>query len=170
MRTRRFEYSFTAPLSAAAIEFLEIETRVAFHHLDTAHWLCVTAWNETGSVVGVLTCEPRNWFDWHLSCAIADQQLMNRRLLKTIFKTVFSRARRVTALVEPWNERALKQMTRMGFVYEGYLRCGIEGERDAYLFGMLAADCRYLPGYRGTGTVMPPDISGVTNGQLSQSA
>ena len=43
-------------------------------------WLCVTAYNDHDAVVGVLTMEPRNWFDWHLCCAIADQRLMTRRL------------------------------------------------------------------------------------------
>ena len=30
------------------------------------------------------------------------------------------------------------------FVYEGFLRCGIEGSRDALMFGMLRHECRFL--------------------------
>ena len=33
-------------------------------------------------------------------------------------------------------------MARLGFLYEGFLRLGVEGRRDALLFGMLPEDCR----------------------------
>jgi hypothetical protein len=48
--------------------------------------------------------EPRNYFDWHMSCAIADQRvLMTRRLLRRRSSApIFTRAvTRITALVEP---------------------------------------------------------------------
>jgi hypothetical protein len=152
----RFRFSFAAPLTPDAAVFLETETGVAFAHLDLSDWFCVSCWNDHDAVVGVLTMEPRNWFDWHMSCAIADQRLMTRRLLRTIFKTMFSRAVRITALVDPGNERALKQVQRMGFVFEGFVRLGIEGTRDALMFGMLRADCPFLPGYQGGTIVSPP--------------
>jgi hypothetical protein len=64
--------------------------------------------------------------------------------LKTIFRTAFTRATRLSALIEPSNTRSLQQAVRLGFVYEGFIRLGIEGVRDAYMFGMLAGDCRWL--------------------------
>jgi RimJ/RimL family protein N-acetyltransferase len=67
---------------------------------------------------------------------------------------LFSQARRITAFVDVDNQRALKQMQRMGFVYEGYCRLGINGVRDAYVYGMLRDDCRYLPGYTGGTTLI----------------
>ncbi len=155
-----FRYAFTAPLDPDAIEFLELETRVPFHHLDTSKWFCVTARNSHDAVVGVLTLEPRNWFDWHWSCAIADPRLLTRRLLKTIFRTGFSRARRITALIEPVHERTIRQAVRLGFVYEGFIRLGIEGSRDAYMFGMLPSECRFLPGVRAAKPVKKIDIAG----------
>ena len=164
-----FHFSFAAPLTADATQFLETETGIPFGHIDMREWLCVTAYNDHDAVVGVLTMEPRNWFDWHLSCAITDQRLMTRRLLKTIFKATFTKAVRITALVEPGNARALGQVKRMGFQYEGFLRKGIEGNRDALLWGMLAEDCPYLPGYRGP-TIRPTDFSGGIYGFQSQSA
>lgn len=159
----RFRFSFAAPPSDEALDFFEQETSISYRHLDLSDWFCVTAWNDTGAIVGVLACEPKTWFDWHFSCAIVDQRIMTRRLLKTIFKTLFSRARRVTALVEPGNQRAINQVKRMGFVYEGFLRCGVEGTRDVLMWGMLPEDCRYLPGYAG-GTIRPTDILGGFHG------
>lgn len=139
-----YHFAFGGALTVDAAIFLEEKTGVPFGHLDTRDWFTVTAYNDHDAIVGVLTMEPRNWFDWHMSCAIADQRLMSFRLLRTIFKTTFSRAVRITALVEPANARAIEQVKRMGFVYEGFLRCGIEGSRDALMFGMLRDDCRFL--------------------------
>lgn len=136
-------------LTPDALLFLSDETGINFGFCDMTEWFCVTARNEHDAVVGVLACEPKTWFDWHFSCAIVDQRCMSKRLLRVIFVALFSRAVRVTALVSPTNERALRQMRRMGFIYEGFSRLGVEGTRDAYVFGMLAEDCRYLPGYQG---------------------
>lgn len=165
----RFQFSFAAPLTPDASIFLERETGVAFGHLDTSEWFCITATNDQDEIVGVLTMEPRNWFDWHMSCAIADQRIMTRRLLRTIFKAIFSRAVRVTALVEPGNARALAQVKRMGFIYEGFIRKGVEGNRDALMWGMLAEDCPYLPGYKAS-TIIPTDLSGGIYGFVTQIA
>ena len=135
-------------------EFMLRETGVRFYPEAMAgdDWLCCTAYNEANQVVGVLACEFKNTFDVHFSCAIADRRLLSERLLRTIFRTLFSRARRITALIDPENEMAEVQARRMGFVYEGFLRRGFDGQRDALLFGMLPEDCKYLT---------PPDVATV---------
>jgi hypothetical protein len=90
--------SFRSPLTPDAVEFLTEETRVDFGMQDMRHWFCATAWNDTGSVIGVLACEPKTWFDWHWSCAVADPHVLSRRLLRTIFRTLFKAgAVRITA-------------------------------------------------------------------------
>lgn len=139
-----------APLEPDAVAFLSEQTEIHFYGTDFAdpRWLCVTARRDDGTLMGVLACEFKEWFDVHFSCAIRDRRCMSRRLLRTIFTTLFGQAVRVTALVDPDNETAIEQCRRMGFVYEGMLRMGVEGRRDALIFGMLAADCRYLPGHR----------------------
>lgn len=139
-----------APLSADAIVYLSELTEVEFGFTDMSDWFTITAYDERDDIMGVLACEPKTPFDWHFSCAITDQRCLSRRLLRTIFKALFSRAVRVTALVDPDNERAVNQVRRMGFVYEGFLRMGLEGKRDALIFGMLADDCLYLPGNKAS--------------------
>jgi hypothetical protein len=139
-----------APLPLDAIEFLTKETGIDYGMIDftTPHWLCVHARHDDGEVVGVLVCEFKTWFDVYCTYAISDPRCMTRRLLKAVFRTLFSRAVRITSEVEPENEHAILVARRMGFVYEGFKRMGIEGKRDALLFGMLASDCRFLPGNR----------------------
>lgn len=139
--------SFHAPLSPDANAFLSAQTGVDYSAQDMRHWFCATAYNDADEIVAALACEPKTWFDWHFNCAVADPRAMSRRLLKTIFKTLFRHAVRVTAEIDPMNEQAVRSARRMGFVYEGFKRLGIEGNRDALLFGMLAQDCRYLPGF-----------------------
>jgi hypothetical protein len=41
----------------------------------------------------------------------------------------------------------LKQVQRLGFIYEGYRPLGLEGTRDTIVYGMLKEDCRYLPDF-----------------------
>ena len=149
-----------APLEPDGVAFLYQETEVDFTGAPFDQWLCVTARNDHGAVVGVLTAEPRTIHDWHFSCAVADQRCMSRRLLRTIFTVLFDRlgAARLTALVSPYNHRAIKQMGRLGFVYEGFGRLMVNGNRDALMFGMLRDDCRWLPGYAG-GTILTPERS-----------
>jgi len=69
--------------------------------------------------------------------------------LRAIFTAAFSQAKRLTAEVEPDNYRALRQVQRLGFIYEGYRPLGLEGCRDTIVYGMLREDCKYLPGYDG---------------------
>jgi ribosomal protein S18 acetylase RimI-like enzyme len=151
-----------------ACEFMLEETGVSYHRqpLLDDNWLTVTAYNDHDAVVGVLFCEFKEPFNAHFSCAIADPRCMSRRLLRTIFATLFTRAVRVTALVEPSNDKALKQVKRMGFVLEGFMRLAIEGSRDAMVFGMLRDECRYLPGYRGNQVVN----TGGPHGQFTEAA
>lgn len=145
-----------APLKSDAVEFLTEQTGVNYRDMTFDRWLCVTARGDDDQVLGVWTLEPKTWFDWHMSAAIADPRCLTKRLLQAMFRAVFLRcgAVRVTALVDPDNRRALSQMRRLGFVYEGFLRMGVEGTRDGMMFGMLRADCPWLPGYTG-GTILP---------------
>jgi hypothetical protein len=153
-------YDF-APLASDAVAFLSDRTGVSFHGLVFDRWLCVTARGDFDEVLGVWTMEPKTWFDWHMSAAIADPRCLTRRLLQAMFRAVFLKcsAVRVTALVDPDNRQALRQMRRLGFIYEGFLRMGVEGTRDGMMFGMLRADCPWLPGYTGGTTVpRPPEV------------
>jgi hypothetical protein len=146
-----------APLRPDAVEYLTLHTGVDYSYGGTfqlPNWFCVTARDDEGGIMGVLACEWKTWFEVQFSTAITDPRCMSRRLLRAIFTALFSQARRITAFVDVDNRRALKQMQRMGFVYEGYCRLGINGVRDAYVYGMLRDDCRYLPGYAGGTTLI----------------
>lgn len=152
-----------APLRHDARMYLTAATRIDFTHADFTldRWLCCTGRANDGELLGCCVFEFQTWFDAYFSIAIADPRCLTRRVMAACFKAVFSRAVRVTAEVDPANVRAERQARRMGFVYEGFKRLGVEGNRDALQFGMLKADCRLLPGFDPARTsIVPLELGG----------
>lgn len=122
--------------------------------LEGPNWFCVTVRDQiTGRVAAGLACEFKTWFDVSFSAAIDDPDAITRRLLKGIFTALFTKARRITALVDPENHHAEDVVNRLGFTYEGFVRRGLDGDHDALLYGMLPEECIFLPGVRAARTV-----------------
>ena len=159
-----------APLQLDAIEMLTERTGIEFGFVDFTDpsWLCVTARREDGSLQGVLVGEFKQWWDCHLTMAVDDMSCATPKVMKAIFKAIFSQARRITVIVPPDNERSLEQLHLLGFVYEGFIRRGFDGTRDALMFGMLPEDSIWLK--RATKRRAPPIIVGGDDGQSAQTA
>jgi hypothetical protein len=140
------------PLDAQ--EMLTKHLHVDFTRCDfkAPRWFSAWARNDLGHITGIFTTEFQHWFEGKVTIMVLDPRCMSRRTLRAIFTALFSRARRLTAEVEPDNRRALRQVQRLGWVYEGYRRLGLEGTRDTMMFGMLKNECRYLPSY------VPPSV------------
>lgn len=134
------------PLYEEAKIFLSDRTGLQFRGLCMLEpeWFCITGWTDPRTVGFVITFEFKNSFDTHFTLAVDNPRLLNRRLIRAIYTTVFNHAARVTALVMPGNEDALRGVERMGFKPEGVLRRGYDGTNDAILFGLLPEDCPYL--------------------------
>lgn len=139
------KHSF-APFDPEAVAFLSGMTGVDYSTTDFTKpdWLCVSARDDAGQLMGLCAFEFKTWFDAYFSIAIRDPSCITRRVMRSMFVAVFSRAVRVTAEIEPGNAVAVHQARRMGFEPEGYKRLAIEGRRDAVLFGMTADTCRFL--------------------------
>lgn len=135
-----------APLEPDAVRYLIDRTGIDYSFCDFTgpQWFCCTARDSDGALLGVFIGEFQLWFECHITCAIRHPRFLTRRLLRTIFTTLFSQAVRLTALVRPDNEPALRIIRHLGFQYEGYLRMGVEGRWDGMIFGMLRHECRYL--------------------------
>jgi hypothetical protein len=151
------------PLQLDAIALLSAATGVDFSGTEFSNekdWLCCTVRNPGGGIALIVAFEFKTWFDAHVSTVMVDKRALTRRLLTALVRAVFTRADRITALIDPNNQIALNQVWRMGFRYEGYIRRGIEGQRDAVLFGLLPEDCPYLAGtpfrFRVSAVTHPP--------------
>jgi hypothetical protein len=123
-------------------------------HVDFSHcsfkaprWFSAWSRNERGYITGVLAVEFQTWFEGKITVLVLDPRCLSRRALRAIFTALFSQAKRLTAEVEPDNHRALRQVQRLGFQFEGHHPLGLEGIRDTLVYGMLKEECRYLPGY-----------------------
>lgn len=140
--------SFKA-LRPDAVVFLSERTEIDFSRADFSnedYWFCCTARDMDGEVALVIVFEFKDPFDAHFTLAVENKKALNRQLITVLYATVFQRAARVTALIDPENKVALKQVWRMGFKYEGYMRRAVEGVRDAVVFGLLPEECPYLTG------------------------
>jgi hypothetical protein len=143
-----------------AQDMLTQHLRVDFTQCDfrAPRWFSAWARNEFGSITGIFAIEFPFWFEGRVTIMVLDPRCMSRRVLRAIFTAAFTHARRLTAEVEPDNRRALRQVQRLGFVYEGYRRLGLEGTRDTLMYGMLKGDCKYLPGYQGPTVIANPTL------------
>ena len=152
-----------APFNAEETLFLTSHTGIDFIGTDFSqpHWLCVSSSDGEGRLQGLCVFEFKSATDAHFTVAVKDKRFATKRGMRAMFEAVFSRAARVTALVEPWNHTAIRQAKIMGFQPEGFLRRAVEGDRDALIFGILREECRYLErGHHGqrTQTAQPvPD-------------
>ena len=142
--------TYFGDLPKDAQEMLTRHLRVDFTQCDfkAPRWFSAWARNEHGFITGIFTIEFPYWFEGRVTIMVLDPRCMSRRVLRAIFTAAFSQAKRLTAEVEPGNYRALKQVQRLGFVYEGFRPLGLEGTRDTIVYGMLREDCRYLPDYK----------------------
>lgn len=141
------------------IDFMadELNLDLSRQLLDSPAWFTVTVRNEHDAVIAGLACEFWSTFDCKFTAAIADERAITPKLLHVIFGTLFSKAVRITAEVDPDNPTAIDRLERLGFVYEGFKRKGLDGFRDAAMYGMLIEDCKFFPGVRASQTDLEPE-------------
>jgi hypothetical protein len=157
-------------IEKAGLELIYNQFGIPFYPTDGSRWFMITVFDDiTDEVLASMVCEFKNSFDVHMTAVVADARAVSRKLLRTIFSTLFTQAVRVTAVVDPRNDDSIDALRRCGFQYEGFLRRGLDGDRDGLIYGMLREDCRFLPGYQG-GTVKHTDIAGEPHGFTSNSS
>ena len=141
-------------------DLLTRHLRVDFSSFDfrAPRWFSAWALNDDDCFTGIFAIEFPYWFEGRVTVLVLDPRCMSRRALRAIFTAAFTHAKRLTAEVEPDNHRSLRQVQRLGFVYEGYRRLGLEGSRDTLVYGMLREDCKYLPGYQGPTVMATPTL------------
>lgn len=139
--------------------FIHQRTGQPFSGAVTQAWFCCTVYSPTGEVIAAALGEFKTAFEIHFTAAIDNPRAITRRLLRTIFETLFARAVRVVCLVDPENDHSGDIVRRLGFQYAGFARKGLDGIRDACIFDMLREDCPWLPGYAG-GTIRYVDFGG----------
>ena len=84
--------------------------------------------------------------DIELSFAAADPRWARRGNLRAVFHYPFRQlgCARVTVVTGRNNARARRLAAGLGFTLEGIVRRGLDGREDAFVFGMLREECRWL--------------------------
>lgn len=139
----------------------ELQLDLSRQQLDSPAWFTVTVRNDHGAVIAALACEFWSTFDCKFTAAIADERAITPKLLHVIFETLFAKTVRITAEADPDNVESIDRLERLGFVYEGFKRKGLDGVRDAMIYGMLAEDCNFLPGVRASHDLEPEAPDGI---------
>jgi len=96
-------------------------------------------------VAGVLYNNYRK-HDIQLTAAAIDSRWMTKGVLTEIFTYPYSQlgCARTTAVTGRKNLRTRKLLEGLGYRLEGVCRKGLDGKQDAFVYGMLKADCKWL--------------------------
>lgn len=101
---------------------------------------------DDGNLYGGLILTNYTGFDAELTVYVSKMYLMRIQDLQRLFHWFFDdmKLSRMTARIAPDNERSIKVAKKLGFQQEGRIRKGLDGERDALVFGLLREDCKLL--------------------------
>jgi len=136
----------SAFLDPDAIAALHQATGVMFRS-QYFYDVCMTARTDNGTLMAVAVGERKSPHDIHLSVLVLDPRAITRRVLRKLFTALFAKSTRVTVLIDPDNMEAIDRIRRMSFTYEGFLRLGLDGRRDACIYGMLKGECPWIGGH-----------------------
>lgn len=113
--------------------------------LDDTPFTAIGQLNSRGEIVGGAVFTNYTGRDIHGHLA-GKGNWLTRRFLGECFRYIFVHlgCARTTGIVAASNIRAQRFDESMGFVYEGTLRKFLPNDEDAYVYGMLREECRWL--------------------------
>lgn len=105
----------------------------------------LSVWREGVLEAGMIFSNYRG-FEVELTIAAKSPRWATRDVLRAIFHVAFVQLGCVRFMVKiaKNNKRARKLAEGVGFQYEGKLRNGYDGLKDAIVYGMLSRECRFL--------------------------
>ena len=105
-----------------------------------------------GQLVGGVVFSKYSGFNIHFSCAFKQVGWARRETLRTLFSFPFVQLDcvRLTATTGRKNKVARKALTDVGFTHEGVCRRGYDGREDAFIYGMLKEQCKWLGNKNGS--------------------
>jgi len=85
-------------------------------------------------------------YDIELSFAAIDQRWATRANIKSFLAYPYLQlgCRRVTAIVDERNTKAMKFLTKLGMKCEGRMKIAMDGTHDAIIYGMLFDKCKWF--------------------------
>jgi RimJ/RimL family protein N-acetyltransferase len=107
--------------------------------------ICVASLTDDGEIMGVVVFSGFTEFNCELSVFSVTPKFLTRDLLRVVFHYAFitAKKRRVTAIVEDGNNKALDIDRRIGFVHESVAK-NWYGDVDGIVLRMLREDCKWV--------------------------
>lgn len=104
--------------------------------------------NDSGAFVAGVVLSNFRKHDIEISCASETSMAWRPHVMTAVFEYVFTQlgCSRCTSIVTKGNGKCRTFLNDLGFNLEGNLRMGYDGTKDALIYGLLAAECRYLLG------------------------
>jgi hypothetical protein len=99
-----------------------------------------------GQLVGGVVYHCYRGFDIQMSCAFDRVGWALPGTVRALFDYPFNQlgCRRVTSVVGRKNKKARKLLTDLGFMLEGTHKHDLDGIEDAFSYGLLKEQCRWL--------------------------
>jgi hypothetical protein len=126
--------------------------------------------NDNGDFCGGVTISEYRGYDCQISCAVETSVVWRDSVIRGVFDYVFNQLRcvRCTCMTKKNNKRTRDFLERLGFVLEGRIRRGFDGNADALVYGLLASECRYLS--QETDGLHDPETPTYTPDEVKQSS
>lgn len=105
----------------------------------------IASLDDDGATLGVVAFSRFTQFNCELSVASNSPKFLTRNFLNVLFHYAFVTAgkRRITAIIEDGNIKALDMDSRLGFVEEGRAKHWY-GDKDGIILRMLREECAWL--------------------------
>lgn len=125
--------------------FIDFSNEVLSEKFELENVITIVQMSDAGDIQFVAIFDNFTEHDVEMNIASKGNLSATRLFLKACYQYAFETCgkNRVTAKIKSDNSKSIQICLRLGFVYEGSLRNWF-GEFDAYVFGMLRKECKWL--------------------------
>lgn len=118
----------------------------AFPHIESFGGCIGLGVAKGNRILAGVVIELKTPFDAHVSIYSIRPDVWTRRVIEEVFSYLFDHLGmvRVTCLTSKKNKRSRKIIRGLGFRHEGTLKKGLDGIRDAIVYGMTREQCRWI--------------------------
>lgn len=112
---------------------------------DPSQARCIASVTEDSQIMGVVIYNHFSPWNCEMSVASTTPRFVTRAFCKAVFHYPFTKCglKRITAVVEDGNTKALDMDRRLGFIDEGRLKNWF-GDKDGIMLRMLREECAWL--------------------------
>lgn len=118
----------------------------AFPHIHNFDGCIGLGVDKGGVIAAGVVIELKTSFDAHVTVFSVRPDVWTRQTVEEVFAYLFDHlgVARITCLSSKKNKRSRKTIEGLGFRHEGTLKKGLDGNRDAIVYGMTREQCRWI--------------------------